>query len=88
MAQGVIYTVEGDGLRRMLPSAPETEDRMQALVARYPELITDGDGDLLLVAREPAIAETLTSIRRAGADIVLTYWAQEWAERYHRGITR
>ena len=36
----------------------------------------------------PAIAETLTSIRRAGADIVLTYWAQEWAERYHRGTSR
>lgn len=57
MAQGVIYTVEGNELRRMLPSAPENEDRMQALVARYPELITDGDGDLLLVAREPAIGD-------------------------------
>ncbi len=34
------------------------------------------------ISREPAIEETLTSIRRAGADIVLTYWAQEWAERY------
>ncbi|WP_375430273.1 porphobilinogen synthase [uncultured Friedmanniella sp.] len=32
------------------------------------------------ISREPAIAETLTSIRRAGADIVLTYWAQEWAQ--------
>ncbi len=40
------------------------------------------------IAREPAIAETLTSIRRAGADIVLTYWAQEWAERYHEGTHR
>ena len=40
------------------------------------------------ISREPAIAETLTSIRRAGADIVLSYWAQEWAERYHRGIFR
>jgi porphobilinogen synthase len=40
------------------------------------------------ISREPAIAETLTSIRRAGADIVLTYWAQEWAERYHRGTSR
>ena len=31
------------------------------------------------IDREPAILETLTSIRRAGADIVLTYWAQEAA---------
>lgn len=40
------------------------------------------------IAREPAIDETLTSIRRAGADIVLSYWAQEWAERYHQGNHR
>jgi porphobilinogen synthase len=29
------------------------------------------------IDRERAILETLTSIRRAGADIVLTYWAAE-----------
>lgn len=39
----------------MSPSAPESEDRMQTLVARYPELITDGDGDLLLIKREQVI---------------------------------
>jgi porphobilinogen synthase len=32
------------------------------------------------IDREPAILETLTSIRRAGADVVLTYWALEAAE--------
>ena len=31
------------------------------------------------IDREPAILETLTSIRRAGADVVLTYWAAEVA---------
>ena len=31
--------------------------------------------------RDAAILETLTSIRRAGADIVLTYWATEAAQR-------
>jgi porphobilinogen synthase len=31
------------------------------------------------IDREPAILEMLTSIRRAGADIVLTYWASEVA---------
>ncbi|HSV38207.1 MAG TPA: porphobilinogen synthase [Nocardioidaceae bacterium] len=31
------------------------------------------------ISREPAILETLTSIRRAGADIILTYWAAEAA---------
>ena len=32
------------------------------------------------IDREPAILETLTSIRRAGADIVLSYWALEAVE--------
>jgi porphobilinogen synthase len=31
------------------------------------------------IEREPAILEALTSIRRAGADVVLTYWAAEAA---------
>jgi porphobilinogen synthase len=36
------------------------------------------------IEREPAILETLTSIRRAGADIVLTYWAAEAARLLRR----
>ncbi|WP_370290564.1 porphobilinogen synthase [Nocardioides sp.] len=31
------------------------------------------------IEREPAILETLTAIRRAGADVILTYWAVEAA---------
>lgn len=31
------------------------------------------------IDREPAILETLTSIRRAGADVILSYWAAEAA---------
>jgi porphobilinogen synthase len=33
------------------------------------------------INRDAAIAETLTSIRRAGADVILTYWALDWAHR-------
>jgi porphobilinogen synthase len=36
------------------------------------------------IDRERTVLETLTSIRRAGADIVLTYWAVEaagWLDR-------
>ena len=33
------------------------------------------------VDRERVIDETLCSIRRAGADLVLTYWAVEAARR-------
>ncbi|HEY0470830.1 MAG TPA: porphobilinogen synthase, partial [Kribbella sp.] len=32
------------------------------------------------IDRERAILETLTSIRRAGADTILTYWAAEVAD--------
>jgi porphobilinogen synthase len=35
------------------------------------------------IDRENVIIETLTSIRRAGADIVLTYWAAEVAAMLH-----
>ncbi len=39
-----------------------------------------------IVERDAAIDETLTSVRRAGADIVCTYWALEYAMRHaHRG---
>jgi porphobilinogen synthase len=33
------------------------------------------------INRDAAILETLTSIRRAGADVILTYWAAEVATR-------
>ncbi len=36
------------------------------------------------IDREPAILETLTSIRRAGADVILTYWAAEAAQLLRR----
>jgi porphobilinogen synthase len=32
------------------------------------------------INREPAINETLNSIRRAGADLILSYWALKWAQ--------
>lgn len=37
------------------------------------------------VDREKGIHETLTSISRAGADVIITYFAREWAERFHKG---
>lgn len=37
------------------------------------------------INREAAIAETLTAIRRAGADVILTYWALEVARRRATG---
>ena len=37
------------------------------------------------IDRDRAIVESLTSIRRAGAQIVLTYWATEIATKLHGG---
>jgi porphobilinogen synthase len=36
------------------------------------------------IDREAAIMETLTSISRAGADVILTYWAAEAARLLQR----
>ena len=58
MSKGIIFTVDADGaLNAMRPSAPRDEDFMQQLVARYPELIADHDGRLLLIRREQPIAD-------------------------------
>ncbi len=35
--------------------------------------------------RDRTIDETLLAFRRAGADIILSYWALEWARRHHEG---
>ena len=32
--------------------------------------------------RSAAVAETLLSIRRAGADAIVTYWATEFAQQW------
>lgn len=58
MSGGTIFLVDADGnLARMRPGAPASEDRMQMLIAQHPELIADGDGDLLLIRREQPIAD-------------------------------
>jgi hypothetical protein len=52
----------------MSPSAPENEDRMQALVASYPEIIADDDGELLLVRREQAVSDSAAGSGRWSLD--------------------
>lgn len=60
MSRSIIYTVDpAGGLTAMRPAAPRSEDAMQDLVARYPELIADADGPLILIRREQPIADEL-----------------------------
>lgn len=68
MAEAIFTVDESGSLVRMMPSAPSNEDHMQVLVARYPELIGDNDGDLLLIRREQPIADTLTGAGRWSLD--------------------
>jgi porphobilinogen synthase len=35
------------------------------------------------IDRDMALDETLLCIRRAGADVIMTYFAKEWAQRHH-----
>lgn len=58
MSEGGIWTIGRDGaLTAMRPSQPSTEDELQALIARYRELIGEEADDLLLVKREQEIAD-------------------------------
>lgn len=58
MNPGSIFLVDSEGgLSRMQPSAPEREEVIQTLIARYPELIVDDDGALLLIKREHPISD-------------------------------
>jgi hypothetical protein len=59
LARATIYTVDPSGeLTAMRPSEPRSEDFMQQLVARHPDLISDGDGELLLIRRELPVADS------------------------------
>ena len=53
-----IFTLSKDGaLSSLKPGVPESEDYMQSLVAKHPEIIVDDDGDLLLIKREQSIGD-------------------------------
>lgn len=59
-----IYTMNKAGeLSEMAASAPESEDYMQDIVARYPEIISAEDGELLLIKREQGIGDGDTNSR-------------------------
>jgi hypothetical protein len=69
MGSGAIFLVDGDGnLTRMSPGAPPNEDHMQDLVARFPELIGDSDGELLLIQREQPITDSTEGAGRWSLD--------------------
>jgi porphobilinogen synthase len=87
--EALLDVAEGADLVMVKPALPyldvlrEVRDAVQVPVAAY-----NVSGEYAMVEaaaangwidREAAVLETLTSIRRAGADVVLTYWAAEAA---------
>ncbi len=53
-----IYVETSDGeLVPMRPAAPPNEDSLQELVARFPDIIGDAEGGLLLIQREQPISD-------------------------------
>jgi len=82
---------EGADMVMVKPALPyldvlrRVRDAVDVPVAAYN---VSGEYSMLMAAaergwidRDRAIDETLTSIRRAGADMVITYHARQWAER-------
>ncbi len=87
--EALLDVAEGADLVMVKPALPyldvlrEVRDAVQVPVAAYN---VSGEYAMIEAAaangwidREAAIMETLTSIRRAGADVILTYWASEAA---------
>ena len=69
-------------VRRSAPGCPANRSRTAAWARRVggtavPIPMIEAAAANGWIDRNRAIAETLTSIRRAGAQIVLTYWAAE-----------
>ena len=89
LREALLDIEEGADLVMVKPALPyldvlrQVRDAVDVPVAAYN---ISGEYSMLEAAaahgwidREAAILETLTSIRRAGADVVLTYWASEGA---------
>lgn len=56
---GLIFTENGEGrLVAMRPSAPASEDDLQDLIARFPDVIANEEGELLLIGREYGVPST------------------------------
>lgn len=64
-----LYLVKPNAeLVQMKPSAPSTEDELQELIARYPALIGDSDGALLLIEREHGVPDAADGAARWSVD--------------------
>jgi len=66
----------------------ETRDRCDLPICAYnvssEYSMIKAAGERGWINEEQLIGETLTSIKRAGADLIITYHAKEWAEKCHK----
>lgn len=71
MAKLPIFTETADGdLVRMTPSKPKTEDSLQDLIAKFPEVIAGTDEKFLLIRREQSVPDMVDGAGRWSLDHV------------------
>ncbi len=71
MSKLPIFTETADGkLVRMTPSQPKTEDSLQELIAKFPEVIAGADETLLLIRREQPVPDMIDGNSRWSLDHV------------------
>jgi len=69
MSRLPVFTENSDGtLERMSPSRPETEDSLQALIAKFPDVIAGYEDQLLSVRREIGVPDEQDGFERWSLD--------------------
>ena len=54
----------------MRPSAPPDENALEELIARYPEIVSEAEGELLLVRRQQGVPDTKGGFNRWALDVL------------------
>ncbi|UCC23167.1 MAG: porphobilinogen synthase [Planctomycetota bacterium] len=91
MAEIALDIAEGADIIMVKPALPyldiicRANERFDTPIAAYnvsgEYMMLNSAADAGLLDREPAILETLTAIKRAGADIIITYFAKQAAKQ-------
>ena len=66
-----VFTEDARGrLVAMRPSAPSDENALEELIVRYPEIVAETEGELLLVRRQQGVPDTKHGINRWSLDVL------------------
>ncbi|MYF77877.1 MAG: hypothetical protein F4174_11275 [Acidobacteria bacterium] len=66
-----MFTEDVQGkLVAMRPSAPSDENALEELIARYPEIVAEAEGELLLVRRQQGVPDMRDGVNRWALDVL------------------